>query len=87
MEKQKSGRVAVLVQLPTRTAAFLDAEVAKVEKRYGVKSGRAVILRGLADALEAVRFPVAQAGPSAFHLRDATIKALNAQKSAAEEKN
>ena len=76
MEKQRPEKVAVLIQLPNRTAAYLDAEVAKTERRFGVKSGRAPLLRAVAEALETVRFPLAY--PSPFHLRDELVKALNA---------
>jgi hypothetical protein len=74
--QSENEKTAVLVKLPKRTTAFLDAEVAKTEKRFGVKSGRAPLLRAVAEALEAVRFPLAY--PSPFHLRDELVKALNA---------
>jgi hypothetical protein len=80
----ENEKTPVLVKLPKRTTAYLDAEVAKSEKRYGVKSGRATLLRAVADALASVRFPLVQ--PSTTHLRDEIAKALSAYNKTAEVK-
>jgi hypothetical protein len=75
----ENEKVAVLVKLPKRTTAYLDCEVAKLERRFGVKSGRACVLRAVADALSVTRFPLGKAeGPSHFHMRDEIVKALTA---------
>ena len=84
----ESEKTAVLVKLPKRTTtAYIDSEVAKIEKRFGVKSGRACVLRAVADALSVTRFPLSKAaGPSHFHMRDLIVKALTAHNNAPEVK-
>lgn len=83
-EAGNANKVAVLCNIPNRTAAFLDAEVAKIEKRHEVKYGRATICRAALEALEIAKFPVAQA-PSSVHLRDEIVKALTAYNSRQQE--
>ncbi len=83
-EKEKT---AVLVKLPKRTTVYLDAEVLKIEKKFGAKLGRATVLRSVADAMSVTRFPLGRAaGPHHSHMRDEIVKALGATNGAPEVK-
>jgi hypothetical protein len=87
MENTKAEKkVPVLVLVPSKTAAYLDGEAAKIEKRYGCRSGKACIMRGLADAMEVAQFPIADIGATNFHLTAALVEALRAYNKTAEVK-
>ena len=72
----ETEHVAVMVRLPRRTLEYLDAEIAATEQRQGVRFSRTAVVRGLIEGFAQVNFPVAEAGPSPYHLRDAVTAAL-----------
>ena len=79
--RNTKDRIAVTVLLPEKTITYIDTERAKLHELYGVHTGRATIVSACANAIEAVGYRIAQAGPSPYHFRDDLIHTLSTPKS------
>jgi len=75
-KKKTETKVACLVLLPRKTADYLDKAAAEIQSRYGCRSGKATILRGLADAISEAQFPIVDAGATSFHLTACLVQSL-----------